>query len=245
MKIPLKYDNTKVGKSISELSKDHIPINEIFYTIEGEGLEIGRPRILCRVGGCLVGCTGCDTVRTWSLKQSELYTLDKVIAEIESLGQGRVREVSLTGGEPMHYPTQIAYLVNNLQYIGYTVSLETSGTILDYNLFHQIDRISLDIKTPSSKVDHVEDLLPNIMYVLDRHRCAQVKAVITDQVDLDWIKDKILPIMPSGRELVLTPAAGPKATVESVAEKVDMMVSWNRNYPVRIIPQSHVLLGFR
>ena len=43
----------------------HYPINEIFQTIQGEGVFTGVPAIFVRLQGCPVGCPWCDTRHTW------------------------------------------------------------------------------------------------------------------------------------------------------------------------------------
>ncbi|NIO36533.1 hypothetical protein GTO27_02395, partial [Candidatus Bathyarchaeota archaeon] len=40
-------------------------VSEIFYSIEGEGIEIGRPEVFIRLAECNLRCTWCDTKYTW------------------------------------------------------------------------------------------------------------------------------------------------------------------------------------
>ena len=37
-----------------------LPLVEDFYTIQGEGFHAGKPAYFSRLGGCDVGCCGCD-----------------------------------------------------------------------------------------------------------------------------------------------------------------------------------------
>ena len=55
------------------VTKMHYPINEIFQTIQGEGVFTGLPAIFVRLQGCPVGCPWCDTRHTWVCL---LYTSD-------------------------------------------------------------------------------------------------------------------------------------------------------------------------
>lgn len=41
------------------------PINEMFQTLQGEGVYTGVPAIFIRLQGCPVGCSWCDTKHTW------------------------------------------------------------------------------------------------------------------------------------------------------------------------------------
>ena len=47
------------------MSKTFLKINEIFYSIQGEGSTIGTPSIFLRLSGCNLKCYWCDTPFTW------------------------------------------------------------------------------------------------------------------------------------------------------------------------------------
>ncbi len=225
-----------------------LPIVEIFKTLEGEGLEIGTPRTLVRVGGCSVGCFGCDTPHTWSLKASKMMTFDEILDAINE-ADPFTTVVSLTGGEPMHYPAKMLELVEKLHDECYTVSLETSGMLINHEVFSAFDKVSLDIKTPSSKVEVTRANLAAIGRVHATHRGCQVKAIVTDNKDLQWLQDYVLRDrnfqFTQDRPLILTPAAGKGATAQSISKKCQMIQDANLEGWVRVIPQVHVLLGFR
>lgn len=243
--LELKNHNTKIHKQIAAIPDYLLPIMEIFYTIEGESLHIGEPRILIRVGGCLVGCFNCDSSHTWGLKKSNLMTIPQIMAEVFKLSP--VQHVSVTGGEPMHFIPQVVTLAKELRSYGYKTNLETSGMILDSEVFDYFDYVSLDIKTPSSKIILDEATINIIKHCWLSHSGAQLKAVITDSNDLNWIKDNFgdLLLQRKGKTLVLTPAAGDDFTVERMSNIVSMILNWNEGFNIRIIPQIHRLLGFR
>ena len=121
----------------------HYPINEIFQTIQGEGVFTGVPAIFVRLQGCPVGCPWCDTRHTWvvdparevgsrevldSSNESDGWSkmsTEEILGSFETLGY-RARHVVLTGGEPCLY--DLHELSSALLAAGYQVQIETSGT---------------------------------------------------------------------------------------------------------------------
>lgn len=121
----------------------HYPINEIFQTIQGEGIFTGLPAIFVRLQGCPVGCPWCDTRHTWIVDParevgvqavldcsnesdgwSKMNT-EQILASFQQLGY-QARHVVITGGEPCLYDLQ--GLSTALIEAGYQVQIETSGT---------------------------------------------------------------------------------------------------------------------
>lgn len=121
----------------------HYPINEIFQTIQGEGIFTGLPAIFVRLQGCPVGCPWCDTRHTWVVdparevdkeavldrsNESDCWsTLStaQIIKSFSELGY-QARHVVITGGEPCLY--DLHELSSALLAAGYQVQIETSGT---------------------------------------------------------------------------------------------------------------------
>ena len=121
----------------------HYPINEIFQTIQGEGVFTGVPAIFVRLQGCPVGCPWCDTRHTWVVDPARevgrrevldrsnesdgwsKMSTEEILGSFETLGY-RARHVVLTGGEPCLY--DLHELSSALLAAGYQVQIETSGT---------------------------------------------------------------------------------------------------------------------
>lgn len=115
------------------------PVNNLYPTLQGEGVLAGTPMLLLRLQGCDVGCPFCDTKETWELNAyrpalEDVLTSDSTytrsdseqIADALEKRRGAIRWVLLTGGEPALYP--LAPLVNTLHQHVFKVALETSGT---------------------------------------------------------------------------------------------------------------------
>lgn len=95
-------------------------INEIFYSLQGEGFFTGTPAIFIRFAGCNLNCEFCDT-KHQSYKD---YTNDEILREIAKYTP--CNRVVLTGGEPTLQIT--AELLDCLVKNGYRVNVETNGT---------------------------------------------------------------------------------------------------------------------
>jgi len=118
-------------------------VKEIFYTLQGEGANAGRPAVFCRFSGCNLWsgreedratavCTFCDTdfVGTNGDGGGKFRFAEDLVAAIEahwpSEGWNR-RFVVLTGGEPL---LQVdVELVASLHDKGFTIAMETNGTL--------------------------------------------------------------------------------------------------------------------
>ena len=68
-------------------------INEIFYSLQGEGRNTGRAAVFVRFSGCNLKCPFCDTLFSSYREMSN----DDIV---EAIKQYPARLVILTGGEP-------------------------------------------------------------------------------------------------------------------------------------------------
>ena len=101
-------------------------LSEIFFSINGEGLQIGKPMAFIRLAGCNLRCKWCDTKGSWI--QKDQATLEDIVKEVSKYN---TEWVCITGGEPLLQ--DIEPLIKKLQY---KISLETNGTIYDLSLIH-------------------------------------------------------------------------------------------------------------
>ena len=117
-------------------------VKEIFYTLQGEGANAGRPAVFCRFAGCNLWsgreqdrntaiCRFCDTdfVGTNGSLGGKFAGADELARRIETLwpvGAGQ-RFVVMTGGEPL---LQLdAALIDALHARDFAIAVETNGTL--------------------------------------------------------------------------------------------------------------------
>ena len=116
-------------------------IKEIFYTLQGEGLNAGRPAVFCRFAGCNLWtgreqdrgsaiCRFCDTDfvgmdGAGGGRFADAAALADAIAACWGEGQ-EDRYVVMTGGEPL---LQLdTALIDALHARGFAVAVESNGT---------------------------------------------------------------------------------------------------------------------
>lgn len=94
-------------------------INEIFYSLQGEGRFTGTAAVFVRFAGCNMQCGFCDT----NHRPYTVYSEDEILQEI---ARYPAKRVVLTGGEPTLQLTKS--FIDLLHAHGYKVNLETNGT---------------------------------------------------------------------------------------------------------------------
>jgi 7-carboxy-7-deazaguanine synthase len=118
-------------------------VNEIFYSIQGEGTRAGERCVFVRLTGCGLRCTYCDT--EYAFYEGTDASVDSVLETIQSFN---CTLVELTGGEPLEQ--EAAYpLMDRLLAAGHDVMIETGGHVDIRRVDTRVKRI-VDLKTPSS-----------------------------------------------------------------------------------------------
>ena len=247
-----EFLNQGVLPGIRMITADFVPVIQIFPTMEGEGTRVGTPRVFLRLAGCPINCFECDTPESFNVRRHKLMSIVEVSKEvIQTAKDNGIREVSITGGEPMMYPKQLVKLADRFRKAGLLVSLETSGLLVDPEVFRHFDMVSLDIKVPSSKVSVPDEAIEAVARAFAAHSGVQVKCIVWGSDDLEWIEKKLYrfidPAIRNQRPLVLTPAAyDVKSPVnpEEIENLRAMVMEWNKGYNIVFITQQHKLFGF-
>lgn len=102
-------------------------VNELFQSVQGEGLLAGTPATFIRLQGCSVGCAFCDTKYTWA-GGGKLMAAEEIVLVCDPIRP----LVVITGGEPTLY--DLDELIHQLRSGGqnrwgydFRIQLETSG----------------------------------------------------------------------------------------------------------------------
>ena len=103
-------------------------INEIFYSLQGEGVRSGTPNFFLRFSGCNQTCSieshgfDCDT----EFVSGQNMNLDEVVSELRALSP-KCEWIILTGGEPALQVDE--ELIDRLHHEGYKLAIETNGSL--------------------------------------------------------------------------------------------------------------------
>jgi organic radical activating enzyme len=125
--------NTQMARQIERGKPYQLSVNEVFYSIQGEGPLAGVPAVFIRLAGCNLACPECDT------KYGHVATHhpDGLALRARQLVPPSHRNYVcvITGGEP--FRQSIGPLIEALQGEGFLVQIETNGTtydpLVDYN----------------------------------------------------------------------------------------------------------------
>lgn len=143
-----------------------LPIMEEFYTLQGEGYNMGKAAYFIRIGGCDVGCSWCDSKESWNEKMFPPIDIESVI---ENVKLNKAQTVVVTGGEPSLYPLDL--LTSRLKAEGITTMVETSGA---HQLTGKWDWICLSPKKYSPPKSDIYK------------RADELKVIIQNPADIEW-----------------------------------------------------------
>ena len=166
-------------------------VNEIFFSIQGEGTRAGRPCVFVRFTGCDLRCVYCDTA--YAFRGGRELTREEILAEV---ARHPSRLVLLTGGEPL-LQHELPELARDLLQRGYEVTVETHGQRPLDALPREAVRI-VDVKTPASG-----EVTTDLAYLDALAPHDEVKFVVASEEDWRWSLEVIRRHRLDGRVTVL------------------------------------------
>ena len=160
------------------------PVVEKFISINGEGTKAGMLAAFIRMKGCNLRCNYCDT--SWA-NVPECPCEQLTASEILSwLKESDVKNVTLTGGEPLLIP-DISSLIEIIGQAGMEVEIETNGSV-DLSPFAGLScrpSFTMDDKCPDSDMES-SMLLSNFSVLTEKDT---VKFVVSSENDLNKAKE--------------------------------------------------------
>lgn len=200
--------------------------DQIFATLQGEGVTAGQPAIFLRLHFCNLACSWCDTGYTWDKNREEFWkelvdwTLPETAGNVELTWSkefgGQVsdseKRIVITGGESLLQQKKIVELLNYLP--NWNVEIETNGTIAPLQELYN-SQINCSPKLENSNNSKNRRFRPEVLKIINELPNSWFKFVVTTQTDLEEIDqivkqcnltpEKIL-IMPEGVTLDATTA---------------------------------------
>lgn len=240
-------------------NKARARVSEIFTSIEGEGIFVGKKTMFIRLSGCHLKCRWCDTKYALPLDSGTDYQIDEIKDLIIKELRPFTYKVNFTGGEPL---LQIEAVTQLADFIKRHTNLKTyiESSCFDSELFSKIlpymDICKAEFKTEDSKVVKDEDydnLLINEIRCLElavqNSKTTYIKIVVTNSTKLDSFKNLVYniskKIKPSDiMGFIIQPSdIIDQPTVNKLLDIYDIVQPM---FPeVRIIPQLHKVIGAR
>lgn len=159
-----------------------LKINSIYESIQGEGIDQGKPTTFIRFSGCNLKCSWCDTSYH---NEGKMMSVSEIVSEV---GKYKNRHIYITGGEPLMqiYNPDFKKLIKELIFI-YDIRLATNGTIELPNYLENYVYFDIDCKCPSSGISYDDFNLD----MLDISGNSSLKFVVKDDKDLEFV-DSVL-----------------------------------------------------
>ena len=221
-------------------------IREIFTSVQGEGVKLGKRQTFIRFLGCNLSCNYCDTPEAQTQKGPFIYagkilqnpiTVDNLIDEMDA------DEVAITGGEPLLQMDFLEELCKRILDFGKSIYLDTNGTLPEElgKVITYLDTVSLDFKIPTATGrpklwdEHAACL------EIAAQKKVFVKMVVNDNLlpqELDTACGIIKRVDPD-ITLVLQPVSN--TTIPNILDIQKTALGMLKD--VRIIPQVHKFLG--
>ena len=119
------------------------PVNEIFFSIDGEGKRAGSLAAFIRLAGCNLRCSYCDTA--YAFTEGTPMRAEEIAEAVKGW-----KNVTVTGGEPLCQ--DVHALLQRLR--EHEVNIETNGSV-DVTPYHAYPWVffTLDYKCPSSGME--------------------------------------------------------------------------------------------
>ena len=216
---------------------------EVFASVQGEGISTGVPSVFVRFAECNLTCAWCDTKYTWDWANhdraaSTLEIEDGLAARVRELAGDGIRNLVLTGGEPLLRQDDLARLIAQLP--GFRVEVETNGTIEPgAELAALVDQWNVSPKLENSGVKRTARLRSGPLTWFTASPRASFKFVASAATDLAEIADiaKAFAI-PAARISVM-----PEATDrETLLVRSQWLVTACQQHGYRFGTRLHVLL---
>ncbi len=222
---------------------------EIFYSIQGEGQEIGQPAIFLRLQGCNLRCRFCDTAYSQEIKQKidtkKLQTIStknkpsqetsremstsEILKEIKKFP---AKHIVITGGEPLLQQKELTALLEKLK--NYFIEVETNGTVPPkiskyINKFNCSPKLSnaIDLNLKYEALESFPKEKTIYKFVIDEEKdVTEVKQFVKDH---GLPKDKVF-LMPQGK------------TTDEVMERSKFLIEICKKELFGFAPRLHIMI---
>lgn len=222
---------------------DGLKLSEIFYSLQGEGIDAGKPAVFIRTALCNLSCKWCDTKYTWDWNH---YDHDEEVTEMSipqiqgELSRFNTKHCIITGGEPLIQQRRLVPLLYSLKEKRYFIEVETNGTIIPSSSMEKlVDRWNVSPKLQNSSVSkNKREVEASLGYFANNSK-AYLKFVISSSSDIVEVKTLIERYAFKVQRIILMPEG---ISAEQVMERAKWLAEICMNNGYTLSLRLHTIL---
>jgi organic radical activating enzyme len=219
-------------------------IAEIFESIQGEGIYLGKKQIFVRFYGCNLACKFCDTKPDKFTEYSPRQLFEKLAGYPRDY-----HSIAFTGGEPLLQKGFLKEVLKLTRKAGMLNYLETNGALPKElgEVINLVDIIAMDLKLPSStETGELWDRHRKFLKIAMRKEVF-LKTVISQSTEEEDINKSLELIKKTKKRLALVLQPNSFENDENLMRKMERFrqMCSRENVAAWIIPQMHKELGIK
>jgi 7-carboxy-7-deazaguanine synthase len=234
-----------VKPSSTELETDGaevLRLSEVFDSLQGEGVNVGKPCRFVRLALCNLHCHYCDTKYTWDFEHFD-YASEVREESVESvamqLAEAPAGHVVVTGGEPLLQQRALAKVFERVPRELF-IEIETNGTrVPSASLLERVNQWNVSPKLTSAGDSEALRIRPEALLALRDSGRAFLKLVVRSEHDRDEAEALRERFGFARDRTLLMPEA---ATREELQARSARVAGWSQALSLRFSSRLHVTL---
>ena len=225
-----------------ESDREILRLSEVFDSLQGEGVNIGKPCRFVRLALCNLHCHYCDTKYTWDFKQFDYArevheaTLEAVVGQLRSAPAGHV---VITGGEPLLQQRALAKVLERVPGELF-IEIETNGTRVPLPaLIERVNQWNVSPKLASAGDAEALRIRPEALTALRDTGRAYLKLVVKTAQDRDEAEALRARFGFEKSRTLLMPEAASREELDARSAEV---AGWSQALSLRFSSRLHIAL---
>jgi organic radical activating enzyme len=223
-------------------SSDLLRLSEVFDSLQGEGVSMGKPCRFVRLALCNLHCHYCDTKYTWDFKQFDYdrEVREASVAEVaRQLCEAPARHVVVTGGEPLLQQRALAKVFERVPSELF-LEIETNGTRVPVPaLLARVNQWNVSPKLSTAGDPESVRIKPDALAALRDTGRAYLKIVVSTEAERDEAEQLRERFGFARDRTLLMPEA---TTPEQLEARSPRVAAWSQALNVRFSSRLHVAL---
>ena len=223
-------------------ASDMLRMSEVFDSLQGEGVNVGKPCRFVRLALCNLHCHYCDTKYTWDFERFDYASEvreESLQSVAQQLSEAPAGHVVVTGGEPLLQQRALAKVFERVPRELF-IEIETNGTRVPLpSLLGRVNQWNVSPKLASAGDSEALRIRPDALVALRDSGRAYLKLVVKSERDRDEAEALRARFGFARERTLLMPEA---ATPEELHARSPEVAAWSQALSVRFSSRLHVTL---